>query len=161
MNSNNSDEVEPDLEDVHGMTEQQQILQLNSVIYAHECTIKATQLLLNNLETKVSRLEAQMSQVGRLDIPRLQTELKSLEFRHEDRVNIHDRLIASLSDGIETLYKDSHDHQRQIDNHTTQLAVNDIHIGNILHTIDDINKSIVEIHDKLFDRSNYKEIKLK
>ena len=160
MNSNNSDEVEPDLEDVHGMTEQQQILQLNSVIYAHECTIKDTQLLLNSLETKVAKLEAQMSQVVGLDIPRLQIDLESLEIRHESRIENQNKLVVAISDDIESLYKDIHDHQRQIDNHTTQLAVNDLHIGTILHTLDDINKSIVEIHDKLFDRSNYKEIKL-
>ena len=157
MNSNNSDEVEPDLEDVHGMTEQQQIIQLNAVIYTHECTIKDTQLLLNSLETKVAKLEAQMSQVGGLDIPRLQIDLKSLETRHESRIDNQNRLIVSINDAIETLY---HDHQRQLDTHNTNLAVNDTHIRTILHTLDDINKFIVEMQDKLFDRSNYKEIKL-
>lgn len=160
MNSNNSDEVEPDLEDVRGMTEQQQILQLNAVIYTHECTIKDTQLLLNSLETKVAKLEAQVSQVGGLDIPRLQIDLDSLEIRHEARIDNQNRLIVSISDDIESLYKDLHDHQRQLDNHAIQLSVNDIHIGNILRTVDDINKYIIEIQDKLFDRSNYKEIKL-
>ena len=160
MNSKNSEELEPDLKGTYGMTEQQQIFQLNSVVYDHECTIKATQLLLKDLETKVACLESQMSQMAALDIPIIKRELKSLDFKHEDRFNNQNKIIASISDDIATIDKCVLDHQRHIGNHTTQLSVNDIHIGNILRTVDDINKYIIEIQDKLFDRSNYKEIKL-
>lgn len=163
MNSKNSDEqeLEPDLEDTHELNEQEQIIQLNKVIYESNLQLNYVRALVNTLETKVSILESQMNQVQALDIPNMRMSIIS---NHSELNTSLDYLSSRVDDNksdIQNLDSDVHILQTEASLIASRMSDAERDIDNTQEELLEIKAIIREIQNSLFDRVNYKSISFK
>ena len=96
-------DITSDLEDTHGLTEQEQIIQLNKVIYAQASNLSYIQTLVSTLEHKVSTLESQMNNVVSLELPVLKTTVNNNHTFAEVGINHARDDIKSMDSYIDIL----------------------------------------------------------
>lgn len=154
-------DITSDLEDTHGLTEQEQIIQLNKVIYAQASNLSYIQALVSTLEHKVSTLESQMNNVVRLELPILKTTVDKNHTFAETAINFARDDIKSMDSYIEKLDVSMSTAEADIDLLKSRMDEVERDIDGQEVDLSEIKYIIREIQDSLFDRPNYKTISFK
>ena len=154
-------DITSDLEDTHGLTEQEQIIQLNKVIYAQASNLSYIQALVSTLEHKVSTLESQMHNVVGLELPVLKTTVNDNHAFAETAINYARDDIKSMDSYIEKLDVSMSTAEADIDLLKSRMDEVERDIDGQEVDLSEIKYIIREIQDSLFDRPNYKTINFK
>ena len=154
-------DITSNLEDTHGLTEQEQIIQLNKVIYAQASNLSYIQALVSTLEHKVSTLESQMNNVVRLELPMLKTTVNDNHTFAETAINCARDDIKSMDSYIEILDVSMSTAKADIDLLKSRMDEVERDIDGQEVDLSEIKYIIREIQDSLFDRPNYKTISFK
>ena len=154
-------DITSDLEDTHGLTEQEQIIQLNKVIYAQASNLSYIQALVSTLEHKVSTLESQMNNVVCLELPILKTTVDKNHTFAETAINFARDDIKSMDSYIEKLDVSMSTAEADIDLLKSRMDEVERDIDGQEVDLSEIKYIIREIQDSLFDRPNYKAINFK
>ena len=154
-------DITSDLEDTHGLTEQEQIIQLNKVIYAQASNLSYIQTLVSTLEHKVSTLESQMHNVVGLELPVLKTTVNDNHAFAETAINYARDDIKSMDSYIEKLDVSMSTAEADIDLLKSRMDEVERDIDGQEVDLSEIKYIIREIQDSLFDRPNYKTINFK
>ena len=151
----------PDLEDTHGLTEQEQIIQLNKAMYAQASNLSYIQALVNTLEYKVSTLESQMNNVVDLELPVLKTTVNNNHTFAETALNYARDDIKSMDLDIGRLDVSMNTAKADMDLIKSRMYEAERDIDGQEVDLSEIKYIIREIQDSLFDRPNYKTISFK
>ena len=154
-------DITSDLEDTHGLTEQEQIIQLNKVIYAQASNLSYIQALVSTLEHKVSTLESQMNNVVSLELPVLKTTVNNNHTFAEVGINHARGDIKIMDSYIDILDVSMNTTKAEIDLLKSRMDEVEGDIDGQEVDLSEIKYIIREIQDSLFDRPNYKAINFK
>ena len=154
-------DITSDLEDTHGLTEQEQIIQLNKVIYAQASNLSYIQALVSTLEHKVSTLESQMNNVVSLELPVLKTTVNNNHTFVETALNYARDDIKSMDLDIGRLDVSMNTAKADMDLLKSRMYEAERDIDGQEVDLSEIKCIIREIQDSLFDSPNYKAINFK